>query len=220
MQSTNELSMAPEAVQEASLSSGTASAETNSGGGTAKFVTKSGTNELHGNLYYFWRNDYLDASGFTNPKAPKRRWNEFGFSVGGPVIKDRLFSFLNVNWFRRSDEGGSDFLSVPTAAVKSGDLSSLLGDEVAPGIRANQLFDPATTRDDGLGGFTRDPFRETSSHRTGSVKYRRTSTAFSPLRQAQATSIIICLQARRRLRTSNGPREQISGLLIGRISTL
>ena len=158
MQSTNELSMAPEAVQEASLSSSTASAETNSGGGTAKFITKSGTNELHGNLYYFWRNDYLDASGFTNPKAPKRRWNEFGFSAGGPVIKDRLFSFVNVNWFRRSDEGGSDFLSVPTAAVKSGDLSSLLGAEVAPGIRANQLFDPATTRDDGLGGFTRDPF--------------------------------------------------------------
>ena len=158
MQSANELSMPPEAIQEGSLASGTASAETFSGGGVARFTTRSGTNEFHGNLYEYWRNDYLDARGFFRDSVSKVRWNEFGVSIGGPIIKDKSFFFLNVNWFRRKDAGGSSFLSVPTRAFKSGDLSTLLGAEVAPGIRANQIFDPATTRGDGQGGFTRDPF--------------------------------------------------------------
>ena len=152
-----ELSFAPEAIQEASMAEGTSTAETSSGGGMARFTTRSGTNEFHGNLYEFWRNDYFDASGFFNATPPKVRWNEFGFSIGGPIVKDKAFFFLNQNWFRRKDAGGSDFLSVPTAAVKSGDLSSLLGAEIAPGVRENQIYDPLTTRTVGT-DIIRDPF--------------------------------------------------------------
>ena len=153
-----ELTFAPEAIQEASMAQSTSTAETSSGGGVARFTTKSGTNEWHGNLYEFWRNDYLDARGFFATSVPKRRWHEYGGSIGGPVFKDRTFVFANQTYFRRSDAGGSAFLSVPTAAAKSGDLSGLLGAPIAgTPYQANQIFDPATTRE-GPGGLIRDPF--------------------------------------------------------------
>ena len=70
-----ELSFAPEAIQEASMAEGTSTAETSSGGGMARFTTKSGTNEFHGNLYEFWRNDYFDASvsSMQRPEAALER---------------------------------------------------------------------------------------------------------------------------------------------------
>ena len=159
MQTTLELVSTPESVQEASISSSTASVETFSASGTVRFITRGGTNEIHGNLYEFWRNDYFEASGFFSKEPPVRRWHEFGFSLGGPIIKDRTFGFVNLNWLRQRDAGGTSTVSIPTAAIKSGDLSSILGDQIAgTPYFTNQVFDPATTRDDGAGGFLRDPF--------------------------------------------------------------
>ena len=133
--------------------------ETFSASGTVRFITRGGTNEIHGNLYEFWRNDYFEASGHFSPEPPVRRWHEFGFSLGGPIIKDKTFGFVNLNWLKQRDAGGTSTVSIPTAAIKSGDLSSILGDPIAgTPYFANQVFDPATTRDDGQGGFTRDPF--------------------------------------------------------------
>ena len=159
MQTTVELVSTPESVQEASVSSSTASVETFSASGTVRFITRGGTNEIHGNLYEFWRNDYFEASGHFSPEPPVRRWHEFGFSLGGPIIKDRTFGFVNLNFLKQRDAGGTSTVSIPTAQVKGGDLSSILGDPIAgTPYFANQVFDPATTRDDGQGGFTRDPF--------------------------------------------------------------
>src|SRR5437899_5896952 len=94
------------------------SAQTSSGpeggrnaGGTVNVVTKSGGNEIHGSLYYYWRNEYLASpSPFFTPctlgaaacaaagkltKAPRERNENYGFSAGGPIIKNKTFYFLS-----------------------------------------------------------------------------------------------------------------------------
>ncbi len=71
----------------------------NSAGSTANLVTKSGTNSYHGSLWWFLRNDNLDANYFFNNKTgatrPELRMNQFGATVGGPLVKDKLFFFAS-----------------------------------------------------------------------------------------------------------------------------
>lgn len=69
----------------------------NSAGSTINLVTKSGTNQLHGSVWEYLRNDAANANDFflnqQNVKKPALRWNQFGFTLGGPIIKDKLFFF-------------------------------------------------------------------------------------------------------------------------------
>lgn len=67
-------------------------------GTVVNIVTKSGTNEIHGSVYEFFRNDALDARNFFNPKPDPQtafRNNQFGFALGGPFVKNRTFWFVN-----------------------------------------------------------------------------------------------------------------------------
>jgi hypothetical protein len=87
-------------------------------------VTKSGTNSPHGSLLWFNRNrEYAAQNAFatSSPKAPLNR-NEFGFSLGGPIIKDKTFFFASYEGLReRSSKTVS--LSLPTTAMRGGDFS-------------------------------------------------------------------------------------------------
>ncbi|HWC75941.1 MAG TPA: TonB-dependent receptor [Blastocatellia bacterium] len=145
-------------------------------GAVINVVTRSGGNEFHGSAFEFLRNDKLDANSFFNnaagrftsdPKAkspdvivpssdpragnervgrPALRYNNFGFSVGGPIIKDKLFFFGGIEWklIRRSTPSVNR--SLPTRAERGGDFSRrLAGADGVPG-----------TSDD---GFIRDPLR-------------------------------------------------------------
>jgi hypothetical protein len=81
----------------------------NSAGGTVNLVTKSGTNAFHGSGWEYIRNDATDANEFflnqQNIAKPPVRFNQFGFTVGGPVIKDKLFFFLSLQGDRFRSEG-------------------------------------------------------------------------------------------------------------------
>ena len=87
---------AVDAVEEFKVQSGTMSSEYGfTAGGAINLVTKSGTNQFHGTLYEFLRNDKLDARNtFATRKLPLR-YNQFGGSLGGPIIKNRTFGFVN-----------------------------------------------------------------------------------------------------------------------------
>jgi hypothetical protein len=89
---------------------------TRSGGGVVDLITKSGTNQFHGTLYEFLRNDYFDASDYfalpTQPK-PELRQNQFGGSVGGPILKDKTFFFFDYENFRLV-KGVTNTSTVPT----------------------------------------------------------------------------------------------------------
>ena len=96
-----------------------------SAGGVVNLTLKSGSNQIHGTAYDFIRNEKLDARNyFNNAKQPPYKRNDFGFSLGGPVIKDKAFFF-----FAWEDlilrETSTDVNTIPTAAMRQGDFSAL-----------------------------------------------------------------------------------------------
>ncbi|MBI3895044.1 MAG: TonB-dependent receptor, partial [Acidobacteria bacterium] len=85
-----------ESIQEFQvLTSGYSAEFGGSSGGLMSMVTKSGTNELHGSLYYTLRNDALDARGFFAPEKDPFKRNQWGGTIGGPIKKDKAFFFGN-----------------------------------------------------------------------------------------------------------------------------
>jgi Carboxypeptidase regulatory-like domain/TonB-dependent Receptor Plug Domain len=98
------------------------------GGGIVTIVTKSGTNRLHGSAYYFGRNDLLDAKdpvlNAVDPTSKKNsiRRNDFGFSLGGPIKKDKIFFFVSEEW-NRLIQGVVRTAHVPTPLQRAGDFS-------------------------------------------------------------------------------------------------
>lgn len=95
------------------------------GQGAANFVLKSGTNQFHGAAYEYFRNTNLDARGFFSPTTPIEHQNEFGFSVGGPIRKNKLFFFANYDGFRFTQSPRASFMTVPTLAERTGNFSGL-----------------------------------------------------------------------------------------------
>jgi len=101
-------------------------------GGAVNLTTKSGTNELHGTVFEFLRNEALNARNLfapataANPKKPVFRRNQYGFAVGGPVIKDRTFFFGDFQGMRQLI-GRVAISNAPTVAQRNGNFSANLG---------------------------------------------------------------------------------------------
>jgi hypothetical protein len=117
--------------------------------GVINFTTKSGTNDLHGSLFEYFRNDDLNARAFFNATRSIVRENDFGGTAGGPVWIPRLYDGRNkAFWFFSYEKditrtgSPSGYSSVPTAAFKTGDFSQLTN---ADGSRI-PLYDPNTTQ--------------------------------------------------------------------------
>ena len=130
------------------------------GGSVIQVETKSGSNDIHGSLFEFLRNDYFQARDpFTQQtgKLPPLRWNQFGGSIGGPILKDKLFGFFDYQGTRQRN-GGEISTRVPTPAERAGDLSAF----------AVPIYDPATGAPDGSGRTQfSDPSRATPSNPAG-----------------------------------------------------
>lgn len=111
-----------------------------SAGAQVNVVLKSGTNGFHGTGYEFLRNQALDARNYFAPvdqPDPTYKRNQFGFSFGGPVIKDRTFFFSDYEG-TRSREGITRLANVPTARERIGDFSQLPASQwpLIPGVGA------------------------------------------------------------------------------------
>jgi hypothetical protein len=96
------------------------------GGATTSVVTRSGANQVHGNLYEFVRNDALDAKGYFAEKTEKLEQNQFGGTLGGPMKRDRAFFFGYFEGLRNT-QGITTSATVPTAAERRGDFSGMTG---------------------------------------------------------------------------------------------
>ena len=97
-------------------------------GGVISIITRSGTNAFHGGAFYAGRNSALNANDYFNnqhgaPRSALHR-NDYGFNVGGPIIKDRLFFFESEEW-NKEIRGAARFAEVPTLAELGGDFSNL-----------------------------------------------------------------------------------------------
>jgi len=96
-------------------------------GSTINLVTKSGTNDIHGSAFEFVRNDIFDARNFFALDKPSFRRNQFGATIGGPLIKNKTFWFFSYDALR-TRKGLTDAGLVPTPAMLAGDFSELLPD--------------------------------------------------------------------------------------------
>jgi hypothetical protein len=111
-------------------------------GGVVSIITKGGTNQIHGSAYYFGRNSSLDALPFFTPvgqKSPLQR-NDYGFSVGGPVKKDKLFFFYSQEW-NKEKLASLRQSCVPTPAELSGDFTAAWSAWTTAGSNANAVVD-------------------------------------------------------------------------------
>jgi len=143
----------PDAIGEFNLITQNASAEFgNYNGGIVNAVIKSGTNKFHGDVFEFIRNDYFDSNAWENSAfvtglpggspTPKLRWNMFGGTVGGPIIKNKLFFFADY-------QGGRlDHPSTPTT------VTVLTPDEIGGNFSAlsTQLYNPCAAGTGGTSG--------------------------------------------------------------------
>jgi outer membrane receptor protein involved in Fe transport len=123
---------APDAIEEFNLITNNAPAEFgNFEGGIVNAVIKSGTNSFHGDVWEYFRNDVLNANDWSNkvaiPELPrnKLRWNMFGGTLGGPIIKNKLFFFADYQAQRFDYPSSSHQNTVFTAAERQGDFSAI-----------------------------------------------------------------------------------------------
>ena len=138
-----------EALTEFSVESGGFKAETgHASGGTLSFVSKSGTNDFHGDAYEFLRNQDLDARGFFAAKKAVYKQNDFGVTVGGPVYlpkiyngRNRTFFFFSYEGFRNRVGATATPYTVPPPEFFTGDLHNWVN---ASG-KMIQVYDPSTT---------------------------------------------------------------------------
>jgi hypothetical protein len=177
----------PDAIQEFKVQTGDYSAQLGRAAGAVLNATvKSGTNSIHGDVWEFFRNDKLDAADWfeDNSPTPRKgefRFNQFGATIGGPIIKNKVFFFGDYQGTRRvqgvsvnpqvptNNERNSGFTNLQDVITQnSGTRKDILGRTMQTGT----VLDPATTRfvaagavdpvtgltNNGSDGFVRDPF--------------------------------------------------------------
>ena len=103
-------------------------------GAVISIVTRGGTNDFHGSAFYFGRNDVLNSTEFFANRAgvekDSLKRNDYGFSIGGPILKDRLFFFFSQEW-NKEIRGQTRFGRVPTALERAGNFSESLASNPA-----------------------------------------------------------------------------------------
>jgi hypothetical protein len=124
-----------EDIQEFKVQIGNYDAQYMGGGAVINVTTASGSNNLHGSLFEFVRNDTLNAREYFDAPGviPPYKQNQFGGSVSGPIRKDKIFYFGDFQGLRVR-QSFSSIVSEPTAAMRTGDFSAI----------SNVLYDPAT----------------------------------------------------------------------------
>lgn len=155
-------------------------------GGVISLVMKSGTNQLHGSVYEFLRNSALDANNFFNnrngiPLGPLKR-NQFGFTLGGPVVipkvyngRNKTFFFIDYEGFRQRQLSSVSY-TVPTAAQRIGDFSQTF----TSAGKLITVYDPATL-DAVNGKQVRQPFPGNTVPTSRINSVANTLAAFYPL---------------------------------------
>ncbi|HXX23501.1 MAG TPA: carboxypeptidase-like regulatory domain-containing protein [Terriglobia bacterium] len=135
----------PDALQEFSVETSSLSARYGfQGGATVNGITKSGTNQFHGDAFEFVRNGDFDARDFYAATQDTLRRNQFGGTIGGPIKKEKVFGFFGYQGTRIRTASPSNIAYVPTQAMLNGDFSAL-GSAACESSGVAQTFtNPAT----------------------------------------------------------------------------
>lgn len=129
-----------EAIQEVKVSSSAFSAQYGIGGIMFNQISKGGTDSFHGAAYEYFQNDALNAANYAFAQRTRKqavsplRYNNFGFGIGGPILKRKLFFFFDYDKIINHGAASTGTTTVPTAAMLNGDFTGL-----------PTIYDPATT---------------------------------------------------------------------------
>lgn len=135
----------PDALQEFSVQTSTLPAQYGQHpGGVMNAVTKSGTNQFHGDLFDYLRNGDLNARNYFAPTHDSLKRNQYGGTIGGPIVKDKLFFFAGYQGTPTRTAPPQTISYVPTQAVMSGDFSAIEGPDCTSKHKYVQLTDPFT----------------------------------------------------------------------------
>lgn len=139
-----------DSIAEVSVNSANAPAQYGNGLTSVNAITKSGTNQWHGSLFEYDQNTALNARGFYNTTGQKsvEHWNEYGGTVGGPIIKNKLFFFFA---YQRnpSSTPTSGLYSYPTAAMEAGNFYGIpgaTGKDFSPAGTLLGTYDPVALK--------------------------------------------------------------------------
>ena len=130
-----------DAIAEVNFNTGVFDAKSGNGTSTMNVITKGGTNRFHGAVWERIQNDAFQATPYNQPSKPALRWNQYGFAIGGPFIKNKLFFFASM---QRNPQklGVSGFYTVPEDAVRG--IGTPNGDAVFDPSIYGIIYDPAT----------------------------------------------------------------------------
>ena len=148
------LQFSTEAVSEFKVDSGAYAADTGgSAGGQVSLISKSGTNQFHGSVFDYLRNSYFDALGPFKPSFKQTfHLNQFGGNLGGPIVKDRTFFFVNYEGFRQTLSGVPQVGFVPSPAYRAQVAATQPG--LAPIVNAFPLGQAPSSTDANASLFT------------------------------------------------------------------
>jgi len=134
----------PDALQEFSVETSTLPARNGMHpGGVVNVVTKSGSNAYHGDLFEFLRNGDLNARNFFAPIHDSLKRNQYGGTIGGKIIRDKLFFFGGYQATRNRQDPPQTTAYVPTSATLAGDFSAFDGPGCQSSGKTKQVTDPA-----------------------------------------------------------------------------
>jgi hypothetical protein len=172
-----------------------------SSGNVVNIVTKSGSNQFHGDAWEFYANSSMDAKYYFNDGAqPAFHRNQYGATIGGPIIKNKLYFFAYYEGLRQASPDTSVF-TLPTTAERGGDFSALLGaqtgtDYLGRPILSGEIYNPFSTRqvtcggtDSGPGG-TGNAVTCPSGVATGTTEYIRDPISGNPQTGLGVTNMI------------------------------
>jgi len=143
----------PDVIADVKVTINSFSAEFGDTSGSVTVInSKSGTNEYHGDLFYFFQNTDLNAGNYFTHIVSQVHYNEFGGVIGGPIKKNKTFFFFGYRQFRNYGTAQWTNLSLPDANFRAGNFAELLGsasagtDTLGRPVYANEIFDPASGR--------------------------------------------------------------------------
>jgi Carboxypeptidase regulatory-like domain len=127
-----------ETISELQISTSTFSAQYGIGGAVFNQITKSGSNRWHGSGYEYFGSDQLKANSYNFSSTPQPkpflRYDNYGASLGGPILKNKLFFYFNIDKIYDNGGGSSQTATVPTTAMRNGDFTGM-----------PTIYDPSTT---------------------------------------------------------------------------
>ncbi|MBT9332975.1 TonB-dependent receptor [Paracidobacterium acidisoli] len=147
-QSSNFQNATFETVAELQVNTSTFSAEYGVGGAAFNQISKGGTNTWHGSAYEYFQNDAMNARNYFSPTVPFLRYNEFGGSVGGPILRNRTFFYFNYDKVL-NESATFGYNTVPTAAMMQGNFTGM-----------PPIYDPSTLTQNPDGSYSRSQFQD------------------------------------------------------------